>query len=192
MSAIRPVSTRAIVRGQYDGYRDIVGVRRDSQTETFVALRFEVDTPRWRGVPFCVRAGKRLPVTMTEAFARFAAPPGASCASHVRFGLGPSCVDIGVGLGWRNAPPADVGHELRLDLGCNWDRDAYVTLIGAALRGDTSYSEHADGAMAAWRAVEPALHAERPVHRYAPESWGPGEADRVLPDGERWHDPSPK
>jgi glucose-6-phosphate 1-dehydrogenase len=192
LSAIQPVSTGAIVRGQYEGYRDIEGVRRDSQTETFVALRFDVDTPRWRGVPFCVRAGKRLAVTTTEALARLAPTNGASHPGYIRIGLGPSCVDIGVGLGSREEPPPGAERELRLDLGCNYDRQAYVTLIDAAMRGDTSYSERADGVMAAWRAVEPALRASLPVHRYAPGSWGPSEADRVLPAGERWHAPTPK
>ena len=191
MSAIQPLSPDAIVRAQYDGYRDIEGVARDSQTETFVALRFDVDTPRWRGVPFCVRAGKRLAVTMTETFARFAPPAGIACASHVRLGLGPGCVDIGVGLGSRDEPRDCDARELRLDLGCDEDRDAYVTLLCAALRGNTAYSERPEGMLAAWRAVEPVLHRRLPVLAYAPGSWGPVEAERVLPAGERWHDPAP-
>jgi glucose-6-phosphate 1-dehydrogenase len=190
MSAVQPVSTDAIVRGQYDGYREIDGVARDSQTETFVALRFEVDTARWRGVPFCVRAGKRLPVTNTAALARYASALAPARASHVRIGLGPTCVDVGVAL----APPGDlreaVSRELRLDLGCDYDRDVYVTLIAEALRGDTTYTERADGVLAAWRAVEPVLRFSAPVHRYAPGTWGPEEAQRVLPAGERWHDPA--
>jgi glucose-6-phosphate 1-dehydrogenase len=189
LAAIAPVSTDTIVRGQYDGYHDIEGVARDSQTETYIALRLEIDTPRWRGVPFCVRAGKRLPVTMTEAYSEYAPPGGTGSASHVRFALGPGRCDIGVAVGSMqktdDAPPP----ELRVGLGHDDDCNAYVSLLDAALRGDTSYSERADGVFAAWRAVEPALHAALPVHPYAPGSWGPREADRVVPPGSRWHDP---
>jgi glucose-6-phosphate 1-dehydrogenase len=188
LAAIEPVSAENIVRGQYDGYRDIEGVAPDSQTETYIALRFSIDTPRWRGVPFCVRAGKRLPVTMTEAYSEYAPPGGSGSASHVRFALGPGRCDIGVAIGTmqksEETPP-----ELRVDLGHDDDCNAYVTLLAAALRGDTSYSERADGVFAAWRAVEPALRASLPIHVYAPGSWGPREADRVGPPGAGWHDP---
>src|SRR6266542_1197050 len=170
LAALQPISPELVVCGQYDGYRDIQGVAPDSQTETFIALRFEVDTPRWRGVPFCVRAGKRLPLTTTEVYARYAPPAGVASASHVRARLGPGAVDIGVGLGSLQQP-----------------RDADAT----ELRADASYAERADGVLAAWQVVEPAVHAPLPVHRYARGSWGPAEADRVLPAGERWHDPAP-
>jgi glucose-6-phosphate 1-dehydrogenase len=190
LQAVQPLAPDAIVRGQYDGYRDIEGVRADSQTETFVALRFDIDTPRWRGVPFCVRAGKRLPLTATHAFARYLPPAGSGCASHVRLGLGPGRVDIGVGLGVPDRD-CDAGPpELELDCGRDEDRDAYVTLLEALMRGERTYTETAEGIAAAWRAVEPALRERAPVHRYAPGSWGPEAAQRVLPAGERWHDPA--
>ncbi len=191
LAALQPISPELVVCGQYDGYRDIQGVAPDSQTETFIALRFEVDTPRWRGVPFCVRAGKRLPLTTTEVYARYAPPAGVASASHVRARLGPGAVDIGVGLGSLQQPRDADATELRADLGRDEDHHAYVTLLDAALRGDASYAERADGVLAAWQVVEPAVHAPLPVHRYARGSWGPAEADRVLPAGERWHDPAP-
>jgi len=192
LDAVQPVSPEAIVRGQYDGYRGIAGVAPDSQTETYVALRFEVDTARWRGVPFCVRAGKRLPLTTTEACALHVPPAASGRASHVRFALGPGTVCIALGMASRERPRYTDARELAIDLGRCHDGDAYVTLLDAALRGDTTYSERPEGVMAAWRAVEPALDAKLPVHPYAPGTWGPAEAERVLPAGERWHDPAPE
>ena len=185
MSAIQPVSPDAVVRGQYDGYRDIDGVQQDSQTETYVAMRLDIDTPRWRGVPFCVRAGKRLAVTATEVLARFAPPAGTGRASYLRLRLGPGPVHIGAGVGTLDV--ADPATELTALLGHCGDQGAYVALLDAALHGEPSYAETADGVFAAWRAVEPALRAPQEVHRYAPGTWGPAEADRVLPPGERWH-----
>lgn len=164
-----------------------------------LAEGLHIDAPRFAGVPFYVRAGKRLPLTGTtvslaltrQRALRTDAP--ASACDHLRFRIGPGAVDIELdthrlkpGSRTERAPLA-----LAASLPRDEDRDAYVNLLGAALHGDHAISERAAGVTAAWRVVEPLLRAEVPVHPYAEGSWGPAEAEHLLLRGERWHDPPP-
>jgi len=148
-------------------------------------------------VPICVRAGKRLPVTTTEAWialkkrAREIVNGNDASPHHIRFRLGPGRVDVGVGTYVKRRGAAMIGDaiELRANLGIDEDRDAYERLLEAALAGDHALSETADGIYASWRVVDRVVKADLPVQDYAPGTWGPTEADRVLPPDARWHDP---
>jgi glucose-6-phosphate 1-dehydrogenase len=199
LRAVAPIAPGDVVYGQYEGYRDEGGVAPESRVETYVAARVQVDTPRFAGVPFVIRAGKRLPLTATTASlaltrARSMREDVPTPVDHLRFRLGPGAVDIAIdthrlveGSSDEHAPLT-----LKADLPRDEDRDAYVNLLRAALRGDDSMSERAAGVTAAWRVVEPLLRADIPVYPYARGSWGPREAERLLPDGERWYDALPE
>jgi glucose-6-phosphate 1-dehydrogenase len=196
LESMRPLRATDVVRGQYSGYRDIEGVASDSDTETFVALRLTIDSPRWRGVPFFIRAGKELPLTTTEVWIELA-PPARMLYSgepaHFRFRLGPGKIDIGIGvsIGECAADSRSTGVELEADLGSDEDCDAYERLLGDALRGDRTVFERAAGIIAAWRVVDPMQEKPPPVDVYAKGSWGPQAAARILGEGNRWHDPRP-
>ncbi|HEY3178790.1 MAG TPA: glucose-6-phosphate dehydrogenase [Casimicrobiaceae bacterium] len=197
LSAIRPLAASDIVRGQYQGYRDEDGVARDSRSETYVALRLRSQSPRWKGVPICVRTGKHLSTTTTEVWVAFKPPAirlvasSHNVANHIRFRLGPGRVDVGLGAYVKRRGAAMIGEaiELGADLGVDEDRDAYERLLDAALAGDHALDESAEGAFASWRIVERVINADLPVFDYMRGSWGPREADLILPRGIRWHDP---
>jgi glucose-6-phosphate 1-dehydrogenase len=189
LRAINAVKPSDVVRGQYEGYREEAGVDPDSTTETFAAMRLEVDSWRWAGVPWIIRAGKCLAETVTEAVVEFAGPPrllfadedGAPGPNRLTFRTKPTD-DISLSLQAKVPGPAMVSGPV--DLHLQHDRpkgsDPYRRLIGAALRGDPSLFARQDGVMEAWRIVDPALSPDVPVHSYARGSWGPGEADSVL------------
>ena len=197
--AMRPLQPAQVVRGQFRGYRGEAGVARDSQVETFAALCLHIDTWRWAGVPFYIRAGKRLPVTATEVVVKLKSPPlaifdeaGAGSGNYFRFRLGPEVV---IAAGTRVKRPGEemrgesvelVAHHLLAhgDL-------AYERLLGDAMRGDASLFTRDDSVEAAWRVIEPILGAAEPPAEYEPATWGPPAAATVLADGERWHDPKP-
>jgi len=200
LRAFAPIAPDDVVYGQFASYRGIADVAADSRVPTYLAARLHVDSPRFAGVPFVIRAGKRLPLTTTVASLHLtrtrplhekaaSGPPDA-----LRFRLGPGAVDISIDT--HHLAPRTAGTAMPLTLrGAlppDHDRDAYVNLLGAAIRGDPSMSEDAPGVTAAWRVVDDVLHADLPVHGYADGSWGPAEADRLLPPGERWYDPPPE
>jgi glucose-6-phosphate 1-dehydrogenase len=199
--AMRPLDPSHVVRGQFDGYRDVHGVAPHSEVETFVALRLQIETWRWAGVPFYIRAGKCLPVTATEVFVDLKTPPMAvfdpvsgARSNYFRFQLGPEVI---VSIGARAKKPGDamVGEDVELVATCcpdNGGRGAYDRLIGDALRGDSSLFTRDDTVEAAWRVVDPALRDDRPVLPYEPGSWGPAAAAKIVADGEPWHDPHPR
>ncbi|MDE2613530.1 MAG: glucose-6-phosphate dehydrogenase [Burkholderiales bacterium] len=184
---IRPLAADALVRGQYDGYRAEAGVAADSQVETFVALRLHLDSWRWAGVPIFIRAGKRLATTATEVMVRLKAPPqqvfGAPATpNYLRFRLGPDRVAIALGANTKRAGPAMDGESVELYV-CNdggAEMSAYERLIGDALKGDPTLFAREDGVEAAWRIVDPVLHAPLTVHAYGQGSWGPAEADAMV------------
>jgi glucose-6-phosphate 1-dehydrogenase len=198
IGALRPLSGDDTIRGQYEGYLDVNGVAKDSTTETYVAVRTSVDSWRWSGVPIVIRAGKTLPVTASEISIRFRRPP------HDVFGLMPSA--LANQLRFRIYPDAEVGLTLiGKKPGAGWNPQAedvtfsehsesgmrpYDRLIGAALQGDRWLFARQDTVEAAWRVVDPVLDNVVPVHSYARGSWGPKEADGLLPDGVAWHDPA--
>jgi glucose-6-phosphate 1-dehydrogenase len=197
VASLTPLTAERTVRGQYEGYHDVKGVARDSTVETFVAIRLESDSWRWAGVPIVIRAGKCMPVTATEVAVRFKHPPrdifGLAPLPHnneLRFRLWPeTAVTLTLagkkpGVGWE--PQTE---ELTFAQRPGSDQRPYDRLIGAALEGERWLFAMQDTVEAAWEIVEPVLGDAVPVHPYARGSWGPKEADRLLPDRDTWHDP---
>jgi glucose-6-phosphate 1-dehydrogenase len=195
--AMRPLAPGQVVRGQFRGYRGEPGVAPRSQVETFAALCLHIDTWRWAGVPFYIRAGKRLPVTATEVMVNLKSPPLAifdeappAPANYFRFRLGPEVV-VAAGTRVKLAGEDMRGESVELvarHLLADADL-AYERLLGDALRGDASLFTRDDSVEAAWRVVEPILGGASPPAQYEPGSWGPPEAAAVLAQGQRWHDP---
>jgi glucose-6-phosphate 1-dehydrogenase len=199
IQAIRPLDRSSVVRGQFRGYRDEPGVAPDSAVETYVAARLAIDTWRWSGVPFYIRAGKHLPVTDTEVLVEFRRPPLElfgelipARSNHLRLHLGP---DVRIELGLRVKLPGDqlIGEDVELEAAniAAGSRPPYERLLGAAMHGDTELFARQDMVEAEWRVVDPVL-GERatPLYEYDPGSWGPAEADELIaPDG-GWSEPS--
>jgi glucose-6-phosphate 1-dehydrogenase len=195
--AIRPLTPEDVVRGQYRGYRQEAGVASDSQVETFAAVRLRIDTWRWSGVPFCIRAGKRLPFTATEVLVELNRPPqtvfdeikpGQSNSLH--FGLSPN---VFISLGARTKVPGEamVGRKVDL-LACQQSSEEmspYERLLTDALRGDPSLFAREDSVEAAWRVVDPILGDVTPVYEYEPNTWGPPEAGRIIGGDDGWRNP---
>ena len=198
--SIRTLSGRSLVRGQYRGYRDADGVAKDSQVETFAAMQVHLDSWRWSGVPFFIRAGKRLPVTATEVMVELRHPPQdvfgepqRPNGNYVRFRLGPE--QVAIALGARSKKPGNemAGEEIELFLSNTRDdeAEAYERLIGDAMSGDATLFAREDGVEEAWRIVDPVLRMAIPVHLYEPGSWGPGEAEGMTAALGGWHPPLP-
>jgi glucose-6-phosphate 1-dehydrogenase len=199
IQAIRPLDRSSVVRGQFRGYRDEPGVAPDSAVETYVAARFAIDTWRWSGVPFYVRAGKRLPVTDTEVLVEFRRPPLElfgelipARSNHLRLHLGP---DVRIELGLRVKVPGDqlIGEDVELVAA---DRPSagkppYERLLADAMGGDTELFARQDAVEAAWRVIDPVLGADAtPLYEYEPGSWGPEEADQLIAGDGAWAVPS--
>lgn len=195
LSAIVAPTPDAVVRGQYIGYREEPGVAPDSETETFTAVRLELDSWRWAGVPWIIRAGKGLQSTVTEAVVEFDRPPrplfaDADCRpspNRLTFRTKP---DDGISLSMQTKKPGPAMVSRPIDLHLEHDRpkgrDAYDRLIGDALRGDPGLFARQDGVMQAWRVVDRALADGRSVVPYSRGSWGPAEADALLGTDWRW------
>jgi glucose-6-phosphate 1-dehydrogenase len=197
LTAIAPLAASSVVRGQFRGYHDERGVAADSQVETFAALRLEIDSWRWAGVPFYIRAGKRLPVTCAEVIVALKAPPravfdeiGGRDANYLRFRLSP---DVTTGLGLRSKIPGEamVGENVELlavpDLA--GEMEPYERLLGDAMNGDATLFSREDAVEASWRIVDPILGDKTPVHVYEPGTWGPSEVEATLSPPGGWHDP---
>ena len=199
LRAMRPLSPADIVRGQFRGYRSEKGVARDSQVETFAAVKLYVDTWRWAGVPFYIRAGKQMPVTATEVLVELKRPPQAvfdaitqSQANYFRFRLSP---DVSISLGAREKLPGEAMAGERVDFVVRQsfvdEMTPYERLLGDALRGDPTLFVREAGVEAAWSAVDPVLGNATPVHEYEPNTWGPIEADHIIDGDGGWHNPMP-
>jgi glucose-6-phosphate 1-dehydrogenase len=197
--AISPADPAQYVRGQYDGYRSIDGVAEGSETETYAALRLDIDNWRWSGVPFFIRTGKRLPVTQTEVRLVFKHPPRLGFAAFDRRpDPNQLVVKLDPATGARivlDARRADVGTAPILfdvefaEMGGEGPTP-YEVLLHAAMAGDTSRFTRQDGIEQTWRIMQPLLDAPPPVHAYAPGSWGPTEpADKLVAAHGRWQDP---
>jgi glucose-6-phosphate 1-dehydrogenase len=189
LKGIPPIEPGDVVRGQFRGYRDEAGVAPDSSTETFVALHLHVNNWRWQGVPFFVRAGKCLPVTRTEIVVRLRQPPSLVegidlPANHLRFRLSPDFV-IALGAVVRSPGEKLGAQEVELELNHveGKDLEAYEELLGDALAGDSFRFARQDYIEEAWRIVDPAIQAGTPIHVYEPSTWGPKEADGMVPGG---------
>jgi glucose-6-phosphate 1-dehydrogenase len=188
------------VRGQYEGYRDIDGVADDSTTETFAALRLQIDNWRWSGVPIFIRTGKCLPITQTELRLVFEHPP--RVAFHADRMRSPEPMQLVVKLdpttGVRLLVEAQRGEhaeaeQISLDMEFADEGGEgptpYEVLLQAAMAGNNARFTRQDGVEEAWRIMAPLLEAPPPVHPYAKGSWGPPEADRLLAGEGRWHEP---
>jgi glucose-6-phosphate 1-dehydrogenase len=196
--AMRPLEPPHVVRGQYRGYRKEKGVNPGSRVETFAAVEVQVDSWRWQGVPFYIRAGKRLPMTTTEVLVEMRRPPQKvfdephpGHRNYVRFRLGPDRVVIALGARTKKPGTAMAGEHVELDV-CNeeeHERDAYERLLGDAMKGDMTLFARWDGVEAAWRVVDPILGVDTPIHEYEAGTWGPREAHAMI-GGCGWHDPT--
>jgi glucose-6-phosphate 1-dehydrogenase len=194
--AIPPIRPENVVRGQFEGYRAEPGVSAGSSVETYAAVRLEVDSWRWAGVPFFIRAGKRLPLTATEVVVDLKRPPlsrlSPEDSNTFRFRLGPK-VSISLGVRVKKPGPAmeSMPSELVAVRGAVRDEaGAYERLLTDAMKGDPTLFVREDAVEAAWRIVDGILDDATPVHPYAPGAWGPREADRLMAGLEGWHDPA--
>jgi glucose-6-phosphate 1-dehydrogenase len=188
------------VRGQYEGYLGIDGVRPDSSTETFAAFRLEIENWRWAGVPFFIRAGKRLPVTQTEVRLVFRRPP--RLGVHVLGDHEPDpnqmMVRLDPSAGVRfilEGKAAEADEPISIGMDHDFGREGvtvptpYEVLLHAALIGDPARFARQDGVEERWRIMQPLTAKPPPVERYTPGSWGPASADRLLAGRGHWHEP---
>jgi glucose-6-phosphate 1-dehydrogenase len=198
--AVADADPAQYVRGQYEGYREIDGVASGSTTETFAALRLEIDNWRWAGVPFFIRTGKRLHVTQTELRLVFKHPPrlGFIGGSHRRPQPSQLVVKLDPGTGIRivlDAQRADRPGPQAIELDMEFAQEGgegatpYEVLLHAALIGDSTDFTREDGVEACWRVMQPLLDAPPPVHAYAPGSWGPAQAEELTAAFGGWHGP---
>jgi glucose-6-phosphate 1-dehydrogenase len=194
--AMPPVTPDAVVRGQFRGYHKEPGVAPNSTVETFAAVRFNVDSWRWAGVPFFVRAGKSLPMTATEVYVKLRRPPlsrlSPAESNYVRFQLGPT---LAISVGTRvKKPGVEIGSmpaELVVVRDTVSDETvAYERLLTDAMRGDQTLFVREDAIEASWRVVENILDDAAPVHPYDSGTWGPADADRLTADFGGWRTPS--
>jgi glucose-6-phosphate 1-dehydrogenase len=198
LRAIRPLDPDGVVRGQYDGYRRETGVEPDSRVETFAAVRLSIESWRWSGVPFYIRAGKRMPVTATEVVVDLHTPPAnvfgdltPARPNYLRFRLGPD-VAIALGAHAKQPGPAMQGRDVELFVSQHQgeEMDAYERLIGDAMIGDAVLFAREDEVEAAWAVVDPVIRAPTSVREYPQGSWGPAEAEGIIIDSPcSWHNP---
>jgi glucose-6-phosphate 1-dehydrogenase len=196
LKAMHPLKSNDLVRGQFRGYRAEPGVAKDSKVETFAVVRLEIDSWRWKGVPFYIRAGKALPVTCTEVMAKFRLPPSViqECRlrqNHLRFRVSP---DIDIAMGVTVMAPGEqmTGESAEMlahHHASSSDAGAYEVLLGDAMSGDSTLFARQDYVEEAWRIVDPVLKAGTPVHDYNEGTWGPAEAAQVAPPG-GWENPA--
>jgi glucose-6-phosphate 1-dehydrogenase len=201
LRTVRPMTVDNMVRGQFRGYRDEPGVAKDSYMATYAALRMYVDSWRWSGVPFYVRAGKQLKMTCTEVTVEWKTPPPVvfseappSMGNYVRFRLNPQVI---IALGARTKRPGEgmMGEPVELmvtegaEQGTSGRMDAYERLLGDAMAGDATLFAREDVVEAAWSIVDPVIHGPSPMFEYEPGSWGPPQADRLVADVGGWNTP---
>ncbi|HKW13680.1 MAG TPA: glucose-6-phosphate dehydrogenase [Candidatus Krumholzibacteria bacterium] len=199
LEAMRRLQSGDVVRGQYAGYRDESGVAKDSDVETFCALRLFIDSWRWQGVPWYLRSGKYLAAHATEVWVQLKPPPQAlfadsapasGPANYVRFRLAPMSA-IALGARIKHAGKEFVGDQRELYMLEEepGEQAPYERLLGDALAGDNALFTRQDAVEAAWEVVDPVLTEHDRVHPYERGSWGPKEADALIaPDG-KWHNP---
>jgi len=200
LRSVRPVVPGELVRGQFRGYREEPGVAPDSRVETYAALVLHLDSWRWSGVPFYLRAGKRLPVTATEVVVELRQPPAnvfgeltPEQPNHLRFRVGPD-VAIAIGAHVKKPGPVMTGRDVELYVAQQQgdDLDAYEVLISAALIGETPLFAREDEVEAAWAIVDPVLNIPTAPLEYLPGSWGPPQAEQLLQGPCGWHNPGAK
>ncbi len=195
LKAIAPIDPKNLVRGQFRGYRQEPGVAPESQVETFAALKLHIDSWRWRGVPFYIRAGKSLAVTCTEIQMHLRLPPTMYqrydlASNYVRLRISP---DVVIAFGLNVTSPIEESKSQKSEMlaarhPSAREMDAYERVLGDAMVGDATLFAREDYVEEAWRVVDPVLKAGTPIHEYKPGSWGPREAERIAPPG-GWHNP---
>jgi glucose-6-phosphate 1-dehydrogenase len=195
LKAIPALEEKNVVRGQFRGYLDEKGVAPGSKVETFAALRLDINSWRWQGVPFYIRAGKSLPVTCTEIVCRLRKPPTMIPADvlksdYLRFRISP---DVVIAMGMTVMAPGEkmAGQSAEMIASRHPDAeemDAYERVLGDAMAGDATLFAREDYVEEAWRIVDPVLKKDTPVYSYDPKTWGPNEAERVAPPG-GWQTP---
>ena len=197
LKAVCPLDAAHVVRGQYAGYQKVAGVSPGSTVETFVAVKLTIDSWRWAGVPIYIRAGKQLPVTATEVVVQFKRPPRETfgemvpvSSGHMRLRLSP---DVSIALGVRVKQPGErmVGSDVEMLLTEQQTayKPPYQRLLGDAIHGVGDLFGREDIVDAQWRVVEPILDNVTPLYTYAPGSWGPAEAERLIGADGPWRDP---
>ena len=196
LKAIPALEERDVVRGQFSGYLDEKGVAADSKVETFAALRLNVNSWRWQGVPFYIRAGKSLPVTCTEVICKLRKPPTVIPAdvvhsNYLRFRISP---DVGIALGMTVMAPGEklIGQSSEMFASQQKsaeEMEAYERVLTDAMAGDATLFAREDYVEEAWRIVDPVLKHGSPVYSYEPGTWGPSEVEHVTPSG-GWQNPS--
>jgi len=197
LKGIRPLQSADIVRGQFRGYRDEPGVIPNSQTETFVALRLEINSWRWKGVPFFIRAGKNLPVTATDVIVKLRQPPAIFSevplpSNHMRFRVTPN-LQIAIGALVKRAGERLEGEQIELLISEESDPTelgAYGELLYDAIQGDSARFARQDYVEESWRIVDPVLTGAGPVFSYEPGTWGPSEASRLVDAVGGWNNPA--
>jgi glucose-6-phosphate 1-dehydrogenase len=197
LKAVSTVDAGNIIRGQFRGYRDEKGVAADSKTETFAALRVNVESWRWKGVPFYIRAGKNLPVTSTEVIGRFRKPPAVVPESslsrnHLRFRISP---EMTIAMGTTVLAEGDTMQGEAVEMVASRhprpeEMDAYERVLGDAMAGDSTLFARQDYVEEAWRIVDPVLKADTPIYQYEKDTWGPAEVDRIVSPPGGWHNPA--
>jgi glucose-6-phosphate 1-dehydrogenase len=195
--AVKEADPANYIRGQYDGYRSIDGVDADSTTETYAALRLDIENWRWAGVPFFIRTGKRLPVTQTELRLVFKHPPQLGFPEF-EHGISPNqlVVKLDPSTGVRlvvQAHRADGPGPIELDMEFSDEGGEgptpYEVLLEAALVGNPLRFTRQDAVEETWRVMQPLLDSPPPVHPYAPGSWGPEAANELVAGHGRWQEP---
>ena len=199
LRSIAPLSPSNLVAGQFERYGEEIGVAPDSAVPTFAALELRVDSWRWAGVPFYIRAGKSLATTATEVIVEFNHPPAVvfrdmppAMGNYVRFRLGP---DVVIAFGANAKRPGEKMQGQRTELSVVRqpsadEMDAYERLLGDAMEGDATLFARQDAVEAAWAIVDPLLRLDRKPIPYAAGSWGPAEADRLTHPVGGWHNPA--
>jgi glucose-6-phosphate 1-dehydrogenase len=198
--AMRALNRTDLVRGQYDGYRKEDGVAPDSDAETFAALRVFIDSWRWADVPWYIRAGKMLPVTVTEVRVELHRPPQRVFAqyeelprdtNYFRFRVSPQ---VRLALGARVKVPGESFTGEEVELGFTDDdpdeMTAYERLIGDAIDGENLLFAREDGVEAAWEVLDYVLDHHDKAYPYKPHTWGPTQAEGLVHDPDGWHDPA--
>ena len=195
LKAISPIGVNDIVRGQFRGYLDEKGVAKGSQVETYAALRLEIQSWRWAGVPFYIRAGKNMPVTCTEVITRFHYPPATKfmdtriSRNYIRFRISPDMtIAMGVSVAAEDEAKLDAVELVASRQHNPEEVEPYERVLTDALNGDSSIFARQDYVEEAWRIVDPVLKADTPVYTYEPHTWGPKEAEALVPPG-GWVDP---
>jgi glucose-6-phosphate 1-dehydrogenase len=196
LKAIRPLEPDNLVRGQFRDYRQEKGVAADSKMETYAALRLEVDSWRWKGVPFYIRAGKHLPVTCTEVVGRLRKPPSVIkdillSQNYLRFRISP---EMTIAIGTTVMAPGDALKGETVEMVASRhprpeEMEAYERVLGDAMAGDPTLFARQDYVEEAWRIVDPALKADTPLYEYEIGAWGPSEVGERVSPGGGWQNP---